>query len=106
MTQPKQYIAYRELLNAIKEGKNAWSFKIPIPSININIFMDFACTTRKIESLTLPPAYNIETHPCLPQLGESLKSAPSSLVGTFFAIFLCAACKLPSPSVFSNLVKV
>ena len=40
--------------------------------------------TRKIEFLNLPPTYNIETHPCFPQLGESLKSAPSSLVGTFF----------------------
>ena len=36
----------------------------------------------------------IETHPCLPQPGESLKSAPSYLVGTFFLNVLHEHCPL------------
>ena len=50
--------------------------------------------TRKIEFLTSPLAYNIETHPCLPQLGESLKSASSSSVGAFFysSFYVLHAC--------------
>ena len=52
--------------------------------------MDFACTNQKNRISSLPPAYNIETHPCFPQLGESSKSAPSSLVAAFFTIlFMC-----------------
>ena len=50
--------------------------------VHLNFFLNMF--PEKIEFLTLPTAYNKETHLCLPQLGESLTSAPSSLVVFFY----------------------